>query len=236
MMLIQSALFMASAFAQNGDQSTGVLIVGQPMETVIQLKGAYTFLGRVPFSISQNLSGRYELSASKRGYESKSMELYFGKEPFREITIYLQPISRWKAGYRSLLVPGWGQQYKGAGGRGLLFTGLAVGAGIGTLVTHLGYNADLDDLDKARQEYERNRDSFDQAQAAYQKWQSAYRDAQNSYDRRRRSLMITAVIWSINFLDALLMPPGPGSDRNPQTNLSGRIGFNQSQLELHFSF
>ena len=235
-MLLSLTLIATSANAQNTDESFGVLIVGRPAETIIQLKGAYVFTGRTPFSIPQNLSGPYVLSASKTGFESKSMKLFLGYEPFRQIDINLKPISRWKAGSRSLLIPGWGQRYKGAKGRGLLFTGLAIGAGVGTLVTQLDYSSDLDDANRTKQDYQRVSNNFEQARAAYDKWQAAYRRADESYDRRQRSLMITAAVWAVNFLDALFLPPGPGENERTKTPLTNHIGFNDSRIELKFSF
>lgn len=235
-MLLSLTLIAISANAQNTDESFGVLIVGRPAETIIQLKGAYVFTGRTPFSIPQNLSGPYVLSASKTGFESKSMKLFLGYEPFRQIDINLKPISRWKAGLRSLLIPGWGQRYKGAKGRGLLFTGLAIGASVGTLVTQLDYSSDLDDANRAKQDYQRVSNNFEQASAAYDKWQAAYRRADDSYDRRQRSLAITAAVWALNFLDALFLPPGPGDARREKTPLTNHIGFNDSKIELKFSF
>jgi hypothetical protein len=236
MMLVHVAVLSCASYAQESGQEAGVIIVSQPSETIIRLEGDYAFAGKAPFSIPQTLTGYYTLSASKRGYESKSMKFYFDDKPFHKISLNLQPISRMKAGFKSLLLPGAGQRYKGASTRGLLFTGLALGAGIGALATQLKYSSDLDDMNQARRDYEQNQNNFELAQAAYQNWQSAYQRAQDSYDRRQRSLAITAVVWGISFLDALLMPPGPGSDRNTPASLSGRLGFNQSQVELHFSF
>lgn len=233
LMLAPLALFATTALAQKPEESKGITITARPAGTIIKLDGDYTFMGKAPFSISQNLSGIYRLSASKPGYEKQSVKLNFGAQPSQEIAIHLQPITKWKAGYRSLLIPGWGQRYKGASRRGLLFTGLALGAGVGTLVTVIDYNSDLDAAKRAGENYVRVSGNFEQAQAAYDKWQTAYKVAQDSYDRRQRSLMITAGVWALNLLDALFLPPAPGSEDKIQT---ARLGYNQSKIELQVSF
>jgi hypothetical protein len=233
MLLVQIAVMSTSVNAQKADEKKGVLVIAQPAETVVRLKGSYEFAGKAPLSIPQSLSGQYQLSASKPGYESKSMMFFFDDKPLHKITLNLQPISTFKAGYRSLLLPGWGQRYKGANKRGLLFTGLALGAGVGTLVTVLDYKSDYDDAQDARDDYLRVRTNYEQAQAAYDKWQSAYETANDSYDRRQRSLVIAAAVWALNLLDAVLLPPRPGSSQNPDVT---RIGYDQSRLELQVSF
>lgn len=229
-------VFASNAFAQNEPPPQGVFIVGDPPETTIRLLGAYQFIGKTPFTISQNLSGNYTLIASMRGYESKSIEIVLGNQPVRTIMIKLQPLSRSKAAFRSLVLPGWGQRYKGADGRGLLFTGLAIGAGVGALVTHQNYRSAVDDAEQAQRRFEEVQHDFTAAQAALNAWQHAHRKVEESYDDRRRALLITAAVWSLNFLDAILMPPGPGSAPKPGVSLSHQLGYNDLQIGVQFSF
>lgn len=228
---------LSDVVAQNYNLQKRLFIISAPSGTTIQLKGPYTFFGKTPFTISQNLAGPYKLIATKRGFESKDMEIDFNDDLSQTLTITMQPLSRLKATYRSLLFPGWGQRYKGVSGRGLLFTGLVAGAGIGTLVTRSNYQSDHDDLDAARTNYlnSLNQD-FAAAQAAWTNWQAAYRHAQHSYDRYKRAVLITSSIWAINVIDAFFMSPTPGRSQKKKVDLSSHIEFPEAQVRLTISF
>ncbi|MCG3118291.1 MAG: hypothetical protein ALAOOOJD_00459 [bacterium] len=228
---------LSDVVAQNYILQKRIFIISAPSGTTIQLKGPYTFFGKTPFTISQNLAGPYKLIATKRGFESKDMKIDFNDYPNQTLTITMQPLSRLKATYRSLLFPGWGQRYKGVSGRGMLFTGLVAGAGIGTLVTRSNYQSDRDDLDAARANYLNSlHQDFATAQAAWTKWQAVHRQAQHSYDRYERALLITSSIWALNVIDAFFLSPGPGQSQKKKVDLSSHIGFPHAQVNLTISF
>ncbi|MGH7494837.1 MAG: DUF5683 domain-containing protein [bacterium] len=230
-------LFSSAAFAQPAPVEH-VFIVSQPNEVKVQLNGAYVFLGATPLTIPHRLSGAYTLSATLRGYERKRLRLYFDQNSERKITIGLSPLSRFKAATRSLLLPGSGQRYKGSYGRGLLYSGLCFGAGIGAVATHLNYVSARNNVDDAERNYESVRDNFEQAQVAWQQRQDARQKAGPANDRRRRALYITAALWTINVLDALLLPPGVGgaSVHKAHQKLSHnfQIEANQLSWQVHF--
>jgi hypothetical protein len=173
-----------------------------------------------------------------RGYERKRLRLYFDQDSERQITIGLTPLSRFKASTRSLIFPGSGQRYKGSHGRGLLYSGLCLGAGIGAVATHVSYISARDKAENAERNYENMRNNFEQAQAAWQQWQDARQQAETANDRRRRALYITAALWTINVLDALLLPPGAGgaTEHKAHQKLSHdfQIEANQLTWQVHF--
>lgn len=226
--------------AQNYPLQKRIFIISAPSGTNIQLKGPYTFFGKTPFTISQNLVGLYSLVASKRGFESKNIKIDFNEYASQTLTITMRPLSRLKSTYRSLLFPGWGQRYKGVPGRGLLFTGLVFGAGVGTFMAHSTYQSDRDDAELARKNYFNSLDQdFASAQIAWENWQSVHRRAQKSYDRYERAIIITSSLWALNVIDALLFPPGPsqaGSAQAKKINFSSRTDFSRAQIQLTISF
>ena len=223
--------------AQNDNSQKRIFIISAPSQTTIQLRGAYIFIGKTPFTVAQNLTGPYKLIAAKRGFEKQEMEVYFNQHENRTITLTMHPLSRGKAFLRSLALPGWGQSYKGAPSRGLFFRGLVFGAGVGMAVTYSKYHTDLNDVKQAREKYlQALNNSFIEAQTAWNDWQSQHRQAQNSYNRYNRARVITTALWTLNVLDVLFMFPDPAAARREKGRLTSRIGLNDSQLRLTIFF
>jgi hypothetical protein len=223
--------------AQNESQAEGILFTSAPAGTTIRLKGAFKFAGKTPFTIPQRLIGRYSLRAAKPGYESKRMTLEFNRELTRSIAVELQPLSRAKATVRSTLLPGWGQHYKGLSGRSIFFAGITLGAGAGALATYLNHRSDLDELEQAKQAYQQSVNlNVDEAQLALSNWQAKQAQANDSRHRYQRVLAITAGLWTLNILDALLMPPKPGPDAKAKSAVTTRFSFKNSQIGVQIKF
>lgn len=93
-----------------------------------------------------------------------------------------------EAALRSLVLPGWGQIYKGQTTRGAAFAGL-YGAGLtGVVVSHLRRSAAWDRYESA-----------DMPEA--DKWYDTYRE----WHRARTGFMIgTALVWLSSYVDALV--------------------------------
>jgi hypothetical protein len=223
--------------AQNESPAEGVLFLSAPAGTTIRLKGAFKFAGKTPFTISQRLIGRYSLQAAKPGYERKRMTIEFNREFSRNITIDLQPLSPAKAAFRSTLLPGWGQHYKGQSGRSIFFAGVTLGVGAVAVATYLNHRSDLDELEQAEQAYQQsvNR-NVDEAQLALSNWQAKQTQADDSRTRYQRMLAITAGLWTLNILDALLMPPRPGPAAKGKAAVTTRLSFDNSKIGVQIKF
>jgi hypothetical protein len=208
------------ALAQNESQAKGIVFTNAPAGTTIRLKGAFKFAGKTPFTISQRLVGPYSLRATKRGYESKRITLEFNREISRSIGVDLQPLSPAKAAFRSTLLPGWGQHYKGSTRRGIFFASITLAAGIGTLVAYADHRSDLDELQ----------------QADLSNRQAKQDQADDSRNRYQRALAITAGLWTLNVLDALLMPPKPGPAVKEKAAVTARLSFDVSKIGVQVKF
>jgi len=230
--LVSLLLMLAEkpASAQSTNRPTGVTILSETGGATVRLEGAFTFIGKTPFTVAQKLAGPYKLMAAKRGYETKTIDLDFGRDPLRQITIDLQPLSLAKASFYSLVLPGAGQRYKGASGKGLFFTTLALGASVRAYVKHRDYNDDLDAAKNAEKIY-LGISAMNAAdkQLAFEKWQKAQDNVAGAFKTRRRAVMLAGIVWTINVLDALIMPPGPGRETKKEkigvsvTNRAGEI-------------
>jgi len=216
------------ASAQNASAQPVVTIRSETDGTLVRLEGAFTFIGKTPFTISQNLAGPYKLIATKRGYESKEIKIDFERHAGRQITVGLRPLSPAKAMLGSLLLPGAGQRYKGADQKGWLFTAFALGAGARAYVKHNQFRNDRDAAANAEKNY-LNISATETAERelAFAKWQTAQHEADDSFKSRRRALLLTGAVWTINVLDALIAPPGPAHPAKKQkvgVNVTGGTG------------
>lgn len=110
--------------------------------------------------------------------------------------------ARPEAALRSMLVPGWGQLYKGHDVKAYAFVGL-FGAAVGGAVLAHARRAD------AQQRYEAA-STIDEADGRY--------DTYNAWHRARNGLIQgAAVVWAVSYVDALLS----GSSRTASQPVSG---------------
>lgn len=211
LVVLAAMLAGKQAAAQSESRRQGVTVVSETAGTVVRFEGAFTFIGKTPFTVSQNLAGPYKVIASKRGYETKTIVLDFQRGMAQHITVGLKPLSLAKAAFGSLLLPGTGQRYKGARSKGLIFTTLALGAGARAFVKHQQFGDDRDAAASAEKQYNQISDTaLLEKELALEKWQKAQREANDSFKSRRRAVILTGAIWTINVLEALIAPPGPG--------------------------
>ncbi|MFQ5639890.1 MAG: DUF5683 domain-containing protein [bacterium] len=191
--------------AQDNDSAHGVrtneLIVvdSKPTGAIVQLKGLYHFTGRTPFIVPYSVRGYYKIKTTKEGYESVTTDVHFvgGKE--KSLLIKLSPRTRFKAAYRSLFFPGWGQVYGGHKVRGVLINTLQIALGIRTLIAVNDYYREQDDFERAQDRFDRN-----MTEASFQDLQNELEDAEDAYNLRNTMLIITASFWAYNILDSII--------------------------------
>ncbi len=239
--LVGLALMFAGkqASAQNASSQPVVTILSETGGTMVRLEGAFTFIGKTPFAISQNLVGQYKLIAMKRGYETQKIKVEFSRNSSRQINVGLRPLSPVKATFGSLLLPGAGQRYKGANQKGLVFTALALGAGARAFVKHSQFRDDRDAAASAEKHYlQISATEAAEQKLALEQWQQAQREADASFESRRRALMLTGAVWTVNVLDALIAPPGPAHPAKKDkvgVNVTSRTGATP-ELGLRITF
>ncbi len=123
------------------------------------------------------------------------------------------------AAMRSLLLPGWGQQYKGQKTKGWILTGLWGLAAAGTAAAHLRRN--------------RTRDAYlaennpDLVPARY--------DTFNTWHKVRNNLALaTALLWAYSYFDALLVRPAPPGGRRLRLTADPFTAHPRLSLRLRF--
>ncbi len=131
---------------------------------------------------------------------------------------------RFNASLRSLILPGWGQLYKGEKKKGMVLIALCGVSLGGLLATHVEYN-------KARQEYVAAEQPFE--------IQSKYRVYNNYYRARNSMAVFTMALWLYAHIDAMIKK-APGSpevsDPTRAQNIYGRFDHHQLIVTYQFVF
>jgi hypothetical protein len=143
---------------------------------------------------------------SRPGYESWKGDLSFLPESSNSVNINLNKKTRFKAGLRSLFIPGWGQHYEGCSTRGAAFTLGVIGTATILFFSDRRYQDKRDDFDIANQNY------FNASSADERNRLKAIRDAtqQTAYRAetdRRRIFYVGVGLWIYNIFDSMIFFP-----------------------------
>lgn len=190
--------------AQN--EAYPVVIKSNPPGASIELVGDYTIIGQTPCHIRQETAGRFQLKVRKTGYEARNqfVDLQFATPNVFEIR--LAPKTRWKAGLRSGLLPGWGQFYAEKPRKGLV-VGAAFFSSLGILgYTAQRYQSKVDAYNSAREILSRPLDNTEYARQL-QVVQEKGDAADQAFDLRQKWTWITSSIFIYNLLDVLFFFP-----------------------------
>jgi len=180
-----------------------------PVGAVVTLRGEYEWVGQTPWRLYRPIRGVYRVEARYPGYETWQGEIVVGPGAAEQFTIDLVRKSAWRAATRSLVLPGWGQRYRGSPGKGtIMLSAVALGA-VGLVWTHENYRDKVDDFERARDAYlaETRQSQLPELRA---RMEEASRDADRRYDRRRAVLYATAGVWALSVIDAAFFAPSGG--------------------------
>lgn len=210
-----TAVLAVPAAAQTGGgdlpltvQAPPALVVrSSPPGATVLLRGPYELVGTTPWSLTRSLSGIYRIEVRRPGYEGWSGEVVVGAGT--ELDVTLAPKTRIKGLARSLVIPGWGQTYLGASGKGRLFLAAEVAALGGFIWMHELYRDDVRRFDDAADAY-RNEPREELLPALRRELNRRSDDADRSYDRQQLVALAGAGVYAVSALDALLFTPASG--------------------------
>jgi hypothetical protein len=182
------------------------ILTTNPPGATAYFYGDYNLVINTPAILPTNLEGKYKVRITRPGYETWKGELALLPGSPENINVDLSQKSRFKAGLRSLFIPGWGQHYSGNSTRGTAFT-LGIVASAGVL-----YFAD--------KKYQDKRTSYDIANRNYLSAgsveeqirlqtirDSAQRNAYKAETDRRRVFYVGLGLWVYNILDSMVFFP-----------------------------
>jgi hypothetical protein len=227
LLLLVVILLLAISATARSQTSPIVSVTSKPSGATVVLSGDYTVAGITPTSFSQSLLGLYRIAAHHEGYETYHSTIVLSGREAVALDIKMVPKTRMRAAMRSLVVPGWGQNYVGSKTKGALLT-------IGTLATataagvmHLRYDNRRHDYDDFNTIYNQTR-SVEEREKMLAKRYALQKDAYDAERDRNTVLGVLVGIWAYNLLDAILFFPDYGlsvSGTNlgfyPDPNLKG---------------
>jgi len=202
--LLQHIFFVTRMEAQD---KRIVIIKSDPPGAMLYFQGENSFVGVTPFKIKPNLTGKYKISAVKSGYEKSKVEYYFKGTERGILRLRLTPKTRFKAGVRSLVFPGWGQVYSERKKSGIFLSLVQLSAGIVTLVSHRDYENAFNEYKNSINDYKENKWDSDVRDQYWEALVLKHKKAGDAFDKRQTWLYITGGLWIYNFLDSIFFFP-----------------------------
>ena len=187
-------------------QLPGISVTTTPPGAEIVLEGDATVSGVSPAVFRHGLAGRYKVLIVRPGYESYSTSVVLDPNQLYNLDINLSPKTRYKAAARSLFIPGWGQKYADQGSKGFLFQLGVFGAGLAYLITDHDFQNKYDEYLDSQREYN-SATTIDERERLWTKYVDAKKAAYDAEGPRQLALKVTAGLWALNVLDALLFFP-----------------------------
>jgi len=212
---ILAALIVAAALPllSTAQDETGkdFSIRSLPPGAEVILKGDALVTGVTPTTFRYPLMGRYDLTVKKHGYEDYRTKLLLDPAQGMQLDVELSRKTGFKAGLRSMLIPGWGQHYMGQNTKAFTFGFLILGSVTAFLIAD--HNFDIKQL-----RYEQRLEEYNEAIASGAVSNEILQrrlDAKNlamekAYDMetvRQTTGGILVGIWALNVLDALFFSP-----------------------------
>jgi hypothetical protein len=151
-------------------------------------------------------------AASAFGYMTRPRFEMLESTPTR-VSLGVKELSRYGCMWRSLIVPGAGQQYANHGGRGTFWITTALAAGAGVVISNYYVDRRQTDVDWAQSAADSAGPS--EALPLAQKAEVARNDLQSAEDARRAFVAALTATWILNVIDAALMPLAPPAPPKP---------------------
>jgi hypothetical protein len=179
-----------------------------PPGTAVELLGPQNTLTASPNAIVRPQAGWYKLKASCRGFEDFKQTLYIDAQSPTSISGTLSAKSRWKAGARSVFIPGWGHYYSNRTARGVVFTLATVGMAVGYYFFDAHADNRLEQYEDLREDYD-EAGSVAEQEALLPAVEEALNDAYNADRNRVAWGYLTVGVWAYQIIDAVVFFPAP---------------------------
>jgi hypothetical protein len=150
------------------------------------------------------------------------------------VSLGLTPVVRRGALWRSLLVPGAGQEYANHHGRSAFWIGATLAAGAGVVLANQRVDRTQTKVDWARVEVDSAGPS--ERPARQRELAVATNDLQGAEDARRGFALALASVWVANLIDAAIMPLAPPAPTKPKIQASMPISPSSVAVALTYKF
>lgn len=211
-------------------------VKSNPQGAVVQLIGEYEFVGRTPFVLPYPLFGKYQVKASKTGFEVVNAVMNLSGDVGHTLNLYLEPKTRLKAFSRSIVFPGWGQYYSGCKFTGSLFLGATASALVVFAKNEQRYKNAQTDYGNAASHYSLPDASFEERAQAYVQVQNALKNLDDRENARNISLYVAGGIWLLNILESALFFPDNAKKINVFQKMSLNVMPDKSGMRLGMQY
>ena len=116
---------------------------------------------------------------------------------------------RLSAGMRSLVLPGWGQYYRGHKKKGYAFLGAMVGTSVVLGVQYRNFQSARDHYNQTTILQHVNQRYPNEDGTRYTEWEARHRDVKSSEKRVNILIGIIGAIWVLNLFDSVVFEPAP---------------------------
>ncbi len=213
--------------AQTENSDKYVTIDSRPSGAVVHLEGEYQFIGRTPFVVPYTVIGKYDIKASKLGYQGIQRSVTFSGNAPSEVQLRLSPKTRLKSFSRSFIIPGWGQYYSDRKLVGSLYAGVTAVSVIFLLKSQQDYMMASRDYENVLGKSELGGFSYQDRVRLLNEVDNEWKDLQKAEDVRNANLLIVAGVWALNMIDSFFFFPNYSRD----IDVFEKLSFNA--LPLH---
>jgi hypothetical protein len=227
--LIVILMFMpAGGLAQEDvSKDAGFGLISDPPGATAYLNGEYKLIVNTPARLPGSFVGKYKAKITRQGYEQWKGDLSFVPGQNNDINVKLKKKTAFKAGIRSLFLPGWGQFYSGSKTRGSFITLGAIAAAGGLYAADKRYQDRRADYDIAAQAYSDAR-SIDERIRLKTIKDAMQRKAYSAETDRRTIFFMGVGLWAYNVVDAVIFFPGGEAYLPAVSAIDGGVKFSFS--------
>lgn len=213
--------------------ATGWITVISPQDS-IRLFVDDTYLGLLPIKNFAMETGSHEIQLTKKGFETKSVDLDISANVHSKVEFELNPLTYKKTLYRSILFPGWGQYYSDYKVKAAIFSTIE----IGTIASAFIWDSKLRDASKTyNKTYNKYVTSTDPEELIKlnKKLKSDYNKIDKYESVRNIFIGIAITNWLVNIVDAHFI--GTGIKKfNSKHSTEIQTGYKNNNLIFGFNY
>ncbi len=204
--LVVPALIACFASAAPGQEADEIVINTRPTGATVYLSGDYDLVANTPVRLPIDIAGRYKAKITRPGYETWKGDLTFVPGSANDFEIKLSMKTRYKAAFRSIFIPGWGQIYSDQPSKGMLFTASAVVSAATIFFTDRIYGDKSRDYSVALAEFN-SASSIEDKNRLKVVVNEKQREAYDAETDRNMAVAVGIGVWALNIIDALVFYP-----------------------------
>lgn len=194
-------------YPQSQQEKKNISVKSRPFGVLIHFKGNRELICRAPCQITHGLHGIYRLKAWKKGFEPWRTTIFLRHGEQKSLSITLVPKTRWKAGLRSAVLPGWGQFYSEQKIKSIITGSAFIGCLTAAIMGNMNYNDKTNSYNDLQSQLDNFNISLPERSELMNKATDKQHEMEKAYDFQQNALWASVAIWAFNLLDAIIIFP-----------------------------